>query len=81
MVCSSVWRRDAQVVERVSKCGETLEKPEGVLLMEGGKDVVIVVDSSGSMSGGRIEMAIAAAKKVVDTLTLPLPLTLPYPYL
>jgi hypothetical protein len=46
----------------------------------GPKDVLIVVDSSGSMSGGRIEMAIAAAKKVVDTLTLPLPLPLPYPY-
>ena len=46
----------------------------------GPKDVVIVIDSSGSMSGGRIDMAIAAAKKVVDTLSLPLPLTLPYPY-
>ena len=46
----------------------------------GPKDVLIVVDSSGSMSGGRIEMAIAAAKKVVDTPSLPLPLTLPYPY-
>ena len=46
----------------------------------GPKDVLIVIDSSGSMSGGRIDMAIAAAKKVVDTLALPLPLTLPYPY-
>ena len=47
----------------------------------GPKDVLIVIDSSGSMtSGGRMDMAIAAAKKVVDTLTLPLPLTLPYPY-
>ena len=46
----------------------------------GPKDVLIVIDSSGSKSGGRMDMAIAAAKKVVDTLTLPLPLTLPYPY-
>jgi Mg-chelatase subunit ChlD len=30
----------------------------------GPKDVLIVIDSSGSMSGGRIEMAISAAKKV-----------------
>ena len=36
----------------------------------GPKDVVIVIDSSGSMSGGRMNMAIAAATKVTKTLTI-----------
>ena len=35
----------------------------------GPKDVVIVVDTSGSMSGGRMSLAINAAKQVVNTLT------------
>ena len=39
--------------------------------------MLIVIDSSGSMSGGRIDMAISAAKKVGHTLTLALPLALP----
>jgi len=35
----------------------------------GPKDVVIVIDTSGSMRGNRISMAEEAAKRVVDTLT------------
>ena len=35
----------------------------------GPKDVVIVIDSSGSMAAGRMDMAIAAATKVIKTLT------------
>ena len=45
-------------------------RPWYVGAASGPKDVVIVIDSSGSMtSGGRMNMAIAAAKKVIKTLT------------
>jgi uncharacterized protein YegL len=35
----------------------------------GPKDIVIVIDTSGSMSGGKMDMAIAAGVKVLSTLT------------
>ena len=36
-----MWRRASGVVERVSCSGESLEKPEGVLLLAGGEHILI----------------------------------------